>query len=55
MKYLASLFLIFAFIKNIFYGFYEINQNKNKSGGIVVIFLSFLGLTLPMLILFILY
>lgn len=33
---------VFVFIKTIFYGIYEIQNEHNKSGGIVVIVFSFL-------------
>lgn len=52
MKYLASIFLIYSFIKNIYYALFELNQKHNKSGGLFVIFYAFLGITLPLLLLF---
>lgn len=47
MKILSIIFLIYAFLKSVFYGYFEIKQKENKSGGIIVIFLSIIGLVLP--------
>lgn len=47
MKILSIIFLIYAFIKSIFYGYFEITEKKNKSGGIIVIGLAIIGLILP--------
>ena len=55
MKYLAMLILIFMFIKSIYYGVFEMNEKNNKSGGIVVILLSIIGLILPLVILILTY
>lgn len=54
MKILAIIFLIYAFLKSIFYGYFEIKEKENKSGGIAVIFLAIIGLIFPisLLILF---
>lgn len=53
MEYLAIALLIYAFIKSIYYGIYEIKNKKNKPGGIAVIFLAILGLILPTVLLII--
>lgn len=47
MKILSIVFLVYAFIKSIFYGYFEIKEKENKSGGIIVIFLAIIGLILP--------
>ena len=36
MKQIAIIFLIYAFIKSIYYGKFEINNKKNKPGGLAV-------------------
>lgn len=51
MKILSIIFLIYAFLKSIFYGYFEIKEKENKSGGITVIVLALLGLILPISIL----
>ena len=55
MKYISILFLIYLFLKSFYYGIYEINDKKNKLGGIAIIFLSIIGLVLPLSLLFIIY
>lgn len=54
MKILSIIFLIYAFLKSVFYGYFEIKEKENKSGGIAVIFLAIIGLIFPisLLILF---
>ena len=52
LKFFVSLLIIFSFLKTLFYGIYEINNNKNKSGGITVIILGIIGLILPIVIIF---
>lgn len=52
LKFFVSLLIIFSFLKSVFYGIYEINNNNNKSGGITVIILSIIGLILPVAIIF---
>ena len=47
MKIISIIFLIYAFLKSIFYGYFEINEKSNKIGGIVVIVLALIGLVLP--------
>lgn len=47
MKILAILFLIYSFFKSLFYGYFEIKEKENKSGGLIVIFLAIIGLILP--------
>ncbi len=43
---------IFILIKTIFYGFYEINTENNKSGGIAVICFSILAIVFTNIIVF---
>lgn len=54
MKIISILILIYVFLKSIFYGYFEIKEKENKSGGIIVIFLAIIGLIFPtfLLILF---
>ncbi len=47
MKILSIIFLIYAFLKSIFYAYFEIKEKENKYGGITVILLAILGLILP--------
>lgn len=44
---------IFVLIKTIFYGIYEINTEKNKSGGIAIIIFSILVVVFSNLMTFI--
>lgn len=53
MKILSIIILIYAFLKSVFYGYFEITEKENKSGGITVIFLAILGLILPISLLII--
>lgn len=55
MKYIAIIFLIYIFLKSIYYGFFELKEKNNKSGGVAIIFLSTLGLIISLLIIFIFY
>lgn len=55
MKFLAILFIFYCFLKTVFYGIYEINTKKNKHGGITVIFISLVGLLLPIILLILFY
>ncbi len=43
---------IFILIKTIFYGIYEINTEKNKTGGVAVILLSIFTTVLANIIMF---
>lgn len=51
MKTLSIIFLIYAFMKSIFYAYFEIKEKENKSGGIIVILLAIIGLILPIFLL----
>lgn len=55
MKILAILLLIFCFVKSIYYSIFEIKEKQNKLAGITIIFLSLLGLILPLFLLIIIY
>ena len=52
MKLIAFVFIIYAFIKSMYYGIFEIKEKKNKPGWYTIIFLATLGLILPAIILF---
>ena len=52
MKLIAFVFIIYAFIKSMYYGIFEIKEKQNKPGGYTTIFLAILGLILPAIILF---
>lgn len=47
MKTICIIILIYAFLKSMFYGYYEIKEIGNKFGGIIVILLAILGLIIP--------
>lgn len=55
MKYLCILFFFYLFTKNYFLGDFEIKEKNNKSIGIILKLLSFLGLILSIFILFYFY
>ena len=50
MKIVIFILSIIIGIKTISYGIYEINENKNKFGGIFVFFLATISTILPNLI-----
>lgn len=47
MKFLVLILSIIIFIKTTSYGLYELKENNNKSGGIVVISIAVISLILP--------
>lgn len=55
MKYLATLFLIYIFLKSFYYGIFELNNKKNFTGGIFVIILSIISLIFPLILLYTIY
>lgn len=55
MKLVAFIFIIYAFIKSLYYGLFEIKEKKNKPGGYTTIILAILGLILPAIVLYIFY
>lgn len=55
MKFVAILFILYCFLKTLFYAIYEINSHKNKVGGITIIVISLIGFILPFSILIFFY
>ena len=47
MKFLVLILSIIIFIKTTSYGIYELKENSNRTGGIVVISIATLALILP--------
>lgn len=41
--FLVVLFALLALFESVGYGFYEIEINKNKPGGLILIFLTIIG------------
>lgn len=52
-RILFLVFSVFILIKTSFYGFYEFNALKNKSGGIAIIVFSFMVMILTNVVVFI--
>jgi len=52
MKFLVLILSIIIFIKTTSYGFYELKENNNKSGGIIVIVFAVISLILPNVVVF---
>ena len=50
MHFLVIILSVVIFIKTTSYGLYELKENNNKSGGIVVIGISTVSLILPNLV-----
>jgi len=48
MKLIAIIFIIYLFLKSIYYGIFELTDNKNKPGGIVIIVIAIIGLIFPL-------
>lgn len=55
MLYISLIFLVFCFLKSIYYGIYEFKSQQNKKAGIFITILSLIGLILPTITLFISY
>lgn len=53
LKLFACVLIILIFLKSLFYGIYELQNNNNKSAGSAIIVLSIIGLILPIVIIFI--
>ncbi|MDO5556191.1 MAG: DUF3953 domain-containing protein [Clostridia bacterium] len=53
MKILVFILSSIIFTKTLSYGIFEIKKEKNKTGGIVVIFVSIASLILPNLMVYI--
>ena len=51
MKVIAIFFIIYCFLKTLFYAIYEIKSKKNNSGGITIILIALIGFILPFTIL----
>lgn len=47
-----SIIIFFCNLKTFFYGLYEIKENNNKLGGSFVIFISAVGLIIPILFIY---
>ena len=52
MKMLVFIISVIIFIKTLSYGIFEL-KNKNKLGGIVIIFISVISLTFPNIMVYI--
>ena len=52
MHFLVIILSIIIFIKTTSYGIYELKENNNKSGGIVVIAIATVSLILPNLVVY---
>lgn len=52
MKLLVLILSIIIFIKTTSYGLYELRENNNKSGGIIVISLAVASLIIPNSVIF---
>ena len=53
MKFLVLILSIIIFIKTTSYGLYELKENQNKIGGVVVITIATISLALPNVVVFI--
>ena len=52
LNVLTSIAIFICILKTFFYGLYEIKQNENKLGGSFVIFISIVGLIIPMIFIY---
>lgn len=43
VDFLVFLFALLALVESVSYGFYEVVVNKNKPGGLILIFLTIIG------------
>lgn len=50
---IVSIVIFLCILKTFFYGLYEIKENENKLGGSFVIFISIVGLIVPIIFIFI--
>ncbi len=55
MKLIAIIFIIYLFLKSIYYGIFELTDNKNKPGGIAIIVIAIIGLIFPLSLLIFYY
>ncbi len=51
MKFIAILFILYCFLKTLFYAIYEIKSRKNRNGGMTIIFIALIGFLLPFTVL----
>ena len=51
--FLVILFALLALVESVSYGFYEIVVNKNKLGGLILIFLTIIGFIFAIIMYFI--
>lgn len=49
------IFIFFCFLKGFYYGLFELKNQKNKKSGVLVIILSFIGLILPAISIYLSY
>ena len=52
LNIITSITIFICILKTFFYGLYEIKQNENKLGGDFVIFISIIGLIVPIIFIF---
>ena len=55
MKYFCLIFILYLYLKIYFYADYELKEKNNKSGGITLKIISFIGLIISITILYIFY
>jgi len=55
MKYITIMIIIYLFIKQLYYGMYELKEKQNKPGGLFVLFIAILGLIFPISTILIFY
>ena len=53
MHFLVIILSIIIFIKTTSYGIYELRENNNKTGGVVVISIAVISLVLPNVVVYI--
>lgn len=52
LNIITSITIFICILKTFFYGLYEIKQNENKLSGSFVIFMSIIGLIVPIIFIF---
>lgn len=52
LNIITSIAIFICILKTFFYGFYEIKENENKLGGSFVIFISIVGLIIPIIFIY---
>ena len=53
VSFLVVLFALLALVESVSYGVYEVVANDNKSGGLILIFLTFIGFVFALTMYFI--